>query len=161
MQKVIFLDIDGVLNTKYWDNMKVRDQYGHTFDPNSVANLARIIDKTGAEIVISSSWKCLGLGTLQKMWKDRKLPGEIIDVTPDNLSDELLLIADLFNMDQLYIRGCEIKGWLALHKDVKHYIIIDDMDDFLPEQQNNLILTDPNVGITEWNVQQAIMILNR
>lgn len=68
--KVIFLDIDGVLNTKYWENMKVRDQYGHTFDPNSVANLARIIEETGAEIVISSSWKCLGLDTLQKMWKD-------------------------------------------------------------------------------------------
>lgn len=141
--------------------MKVRDQYGHTFDPNSVANLAKIIKETGAEIVISSSWKCLGLDSLQKMWKERKLAGNIIDVTSDNLSDELLLIADLFKMDQLYIRGCEIKGWLALHKDVKHYVIIDDMDDFLSEQQNHLILTDPNVGITDWNVQQAIIILNR
>lgn len=30
MRKVIFLDIDGVMNTKYWDNMKVRDQYGRS-----------------------------------------------------------------------------------------------------------------------------------
>lgn len=72
MRKIIFLDIDGVLNTKYWYNQMSRstpkDKYGYAFDPNAVANLKRIIDETGADIVISSSWKSLGLTELENMW---------------------------------------------------------------------------------------------
>ena len=75
MEKVIFLDIDGVLNTKYWHAQKEKDQYGYTFDATAVANLAKIIEKTGADIVISSSWKCMGLAELRNMWVDRQLPG--------------------------------------------------------------------------------------
>ena len=167
MGKVIFLDIDGVLNTKYWYSQKDRnapqDQYGYAFDPTSVANLAQIIEKTGAEIVISSSWKELGLSELRNMWKERKLPGNIIDVTPDYMTDEMLLNADLndTDIDHLYIRGCEIKGWLELHgADVSHYVIIDDMDDVVPEQQSHLVQTDPNIGISDWDAIMAIMILN-
>ena len=60
----LFLDIDGVLNTKWWytqmDRNTPREKYGYAFDPNAVANLKRIIDETGADIVISSSWKSFG-----------------------------------------------------------------------------------------------------
>lgn len=167
MRKVIFLDIDGVLNTKYWyrqmDRNTPKDEYGYTFDPDSVANLVKIIEKTGAEIVISSSWKLMGLSELRKMWKDRKLPGEIIDITPDYMDDELLLNADLndADLDHLDIRGYEINGWLTLHgKDVSHYVIIDDMDDILTEQRSHLIQTDPDVGITKDDVEKAISLLN-
>ncbi len=167
MIKIIFLYIDGVLNTKYWysqmDRNAPKDQYGYGFDPKSVANLAQIIEKTGAEIVISSSWKELGLSELRNMWKERKLPGKIIDVTPNYMSDEILLNAD-FNdtdLDHLYIRGYEIKGWLKIHgADVSHYVIIDDMDDVLPEQQSYLVQTDPEIGISDWDAKMAIMILN-
>ena len=38
-----------------------RDEYGWVFDPVAVANLAHIIDETGADIVISSSWKFHGV----------------------------------------------------------------------------------------------------
>lgn len=57
MRKVIFLNIDGVLNTKWWytqmDKNTTRDKYGYAFDPNAVANLKKILDETGADIVIS------------------------------------------------------------------------------------------------------------
>ena len=132
MRKVLFLDIDGVLNPKWWYRKKHVDIYGGAFDPKAVANLAQIIEKTGAEIVISSSWKELGLSKLRNMWKERKLPGKIVDVTPDYMTDEMLLNADLndTDIDHLYIRGSEIKGWLKMHgADVSHYVIIDDMDD--------------------------------
>jgi len=163
MQKVIFLDIDGVLNPKYWrkENNHSQDQYGNVFNPDAVANLAEIIDKTGAKIVISSSWKCMGLTKLQQMWKRRKLPGEIIDVTPDYMSDDLLLNEDMTELNYLYRRGCEIKGWMIQHgKDVSHYAIIDDMDDILPEQQDHLIWIDPHDGITSFNAKQIIATLN-
>ena len=164
MKKIIFLDIDGVLNTALWHSRaeKLKDEYGYLFDPNAVANLAEIIDKTGAEIVISSSWKFMGLSVMQEMWKKRNLPGKIIDVTPNTVSDELLVNVDLDNMEIYNIRGQEIKEWLMLHgKDVSHYVILDDMDDILPEQEPHFVWTDPEVGITEENAEQAIMILNK
>ena len=163
MKKVIFLDIDGVLNPKWWDRKKHIDIYGGAFDPKAVANLAQIIEKTGAEIVISSSWKELGLSELRNMWKERKLPSKVIDVTPNYMSDEMLQNADLndTDIDHLYIRGCEIKGWLNLHgADVSHYVIIDDMDDVILEQQSHLVQTDPEIGISDWDATMAIMILN-
>ena len=91
--KVLFLDIDGVLNTKWWytqmDRNTHKDKYGYAFDPNAVANLKKIIDETGADIVISSSWKCFGLSELEEMWQDRGLPGKLIDITPNSVSDEM------------------------------------------------------------------------
>ena len=91
---------------------------------------------------------------------ERNLPGEIIDTTPDYLSEELLMNSNLDNDDVLYNRGCEIKGWLTKHGDeVSNYAIIDDMDDILPEQQPHFVWTDAEKGLTEGNAAQAIMIL--
>ena len=165
MDKVIFLDIDGVLNTKWWytqmDRNTPKDKYGYTFDPRSVANLKKIIDETGADIVISSSWKSFGLSELEEMWQNRELPGKLIDITPNSVSDEMLLNADLDHMELFHIRGMEIKEWLDKHgKKVSHYVIIDDMDNFLPEQQSHFVQTDPEVGITEEDANMAIKILN-
>ena len=165
MSKVIFLDIDGVLNTKWWytqmDRNTPKDKYGYAFDPRSVANLKKILDETGADIVISSSWKSFGLSELEEMWQERGLPGKLIGITPNSVSDEMLLNADLDHMELFHIRGMEIKEWLDKHgKNVSHYVIIDDMDNMLQEQQPHFVWIDPEVGITEGNAVQAIMVLN-
>ena len=61
--KIIFLDFDGVMDTAYYDHVLHKegkpgnDKYGTIFDPYCVQNLKRIIDETGAKIVVSSSWK--------------------------------------------------------------------------------------------------------
>jgi hypothetical protein len=163
MRKIIFLDIDGVLNPKWWVSRKPSDKYGCLFDPNTIVHLEEIIVNTGAVIVISSSWKDMGLSELQKMWKDRNLPGKVIDITPNYMSDEMLLNADVndIDLDSLDIRGCEIKGWLTLHgSDVNNYVIIDDMDDILAEQESCFIQIDPEVGITKQDAMKSIAILN-
>lgn len=165
MRKIIFLDIDGVLNTKYWYNQMSRstpkDKYGYAFDPNAVANLKRIIDETGADIVISSSWKSLELTELENMWQERCLPGTVLGITPNSVSDELLLNADLDNMELFHIRGEEIKEWLSRHgKNISNYVIIDDVDNMLPEQQKYFIQTNPEMGITEDIALLAIKTLN-
>ena len=84
MKKILFLDIDGVLNTQRWHKKMVeghapKDSFGYDFDPEAVANLCRIIEATGAEIVISSSWKGYGMDGLQELWETRDLPGKVID----------------------------------------------------------------------------------
>ena len=166
MRKVVFLDIDGVLNTKWWytqmDRNTPKDKYGYAFDPNAVSNLKKIIDETGADIVISSSWKSFGISELEDMWQDRGLPGKLIGITPNTVSDEMLLNADLDHMELFSIRGAEIKEWLTKHgKNVSHYVIIDDMDNMLTEQRLHFVKTDPEIGITVEDAEKAIMILNQ
>ena len=166
MHKVIFLDIDGVLNTKWWytqmDRNTPKDKYGYAFDPKAVANLRRIVEETGAIIVISSSWKCMGLSQMEEMWDVRNLPGKIVGITPNSVSDELLVNADIDSIELFHIRGEEIKEWLTRHgKHVSHYVIIDDMDNMLPEQQSVFVQTNPEVGLTEDDANKAIVILNK
>lgn len=166
MRKVVFLDIDGVLNTKWWytqmDRNTPRDKYGYAFDPKAVANLRKVVDETGAGIVISSSWKCMGLSQMEDMWDERNLPGKVVGITPNSVSDELLVDTDIDSMELFHIRGEEIKEWLTKHgKHVSHYVIIDDMDNMLPEQQSHFVQTNPEVGITEDDANKAIVILNK
>lgn len=66
--KYIFLDFDGPLNTGRSDYMDPY-RYGHHFDDVAVRNLRRIIDKTGAKIVVSSSWRHMGIERIKEIWK--------------------------------------------------------------------------------------------
>lgn len=144
------------------DSNTHKDKYGYAFDPKAVANLKNIIEETGADIVISSSWKCFGLSQMEDMWNERNLPGKIIDITPNSVSDELLLNADIDSIEMFHIRGEEIKKWLSKHgKRISNYVIIDDMDNMLPEQQSYFVQTNPEVGITKEDSEKAISILNR
>ncbi len=166
LNKIIFLDFDGVLNTARWHYQacgdEQKDEYGYVFDPEAVTNLAKIIEETGADIVVSSSWKFMGLQTMRKMWKDRNLPGKIVGITPNAVSDEFLLNTDLDNADIFAIKGQEIKEWLMLQGiNVAHYVILDDMNDFLHEQGNHFVWINPEVGITTDNAIHAINILNQ
>ena len=99
---------------------------------------------------------------MEDMWNERNLPGKIIDITPNSVSDELLLNADIDSIEMFHIRGEEIKEWLSKHgKRISNYVIIDDMDNMLPEQQSYFVQTNPEVGITKEDSGKAISILNR
>jgi methionine--tRNA ligase beta chain len=130
--KTIFLDIDGVLNVDYAD----RDQFGHIFRDEYVQNLKEVIEKTGAKIVISSTWKDKGIERMLALWKERNLPGEIIDVTPDCV--DVCESTNIVYYDQVK-RGHEIKLWLDRHPEVNQYVILDDIQDFLDEQQDYFV----------------------
>ena len=60
--KVIFLDIDGVLNYTKWytDERNPGNLYGQEgdLDPLCINRIIRICEETGAKVVISSDW-CL------------------------------------------------------------------------------------------------------
>lgn len=62
-------------------------RYGAYFGPDDhfVKNLKRIIDETGAKIVISSTWRMSGLQNILDMWHSRNLPGEVIGITPNHM----------------------------------------------------------------------------
>ena len=60
MEKFLFLDFDGVLNTgKYAKQMKREgidpfDEFGAMFDPEAIANLKHIVELTGCKIILSA-----------------------------------------------------------------------------------------------------------
>ena len=169
---IIFLDFDGVLNTeKYYCELKSKglpsdDKYGQLFDPEAVANLRKIIDATEARIVVSSSWRYMGLNVLQRMWYDRDLPGRIVDITPLHLLDDKLRDTDLTQVDMLSLcRGNEIKWYfdevIDADSDSRRFVIFDDLKDVLPELQDHFIRIDPIIGITEKDAEKAIEVINR
>lgn len=138
--KIIFLDIDGVLNVR----CEKKDEFGCIFHENFVNNLRWIIKKTDAKIVISSTWKIIGIEKLREMWKKRNLPGEIIDITPYEV--DVVEKSDIEFYD-FVDRGHEIQQWLDDNNEiVKNYCIIDDENDMLPSQQNNFVRTSNNMN---------------
>ena len=169
MDKYLFLDFDGVLNTEFYQDLLMsqgkpfRDKYGPFFDPVAVEQLKRVIDSTYADIVIESSWKYLGLDAMQEMWSDRQLPGKVIDITPSSVSDQWLLTVNLDDIDPTmgHCKGMEIASWLADYAGPDaRYVIIDDEYVILDSQVPNFILTNPYDGITEELADKAISFLN-
>lgn len=156
--KIIFLDIDGVLNV----NPTERDQWGAIFKIHLVNHLRRIIEATGAKIVISSTWKDSGLKELQRMWKERDLPGEVIAVTPYSNTRYVKFARDFDeqNIEEILEspRGAEIDWTLQFYPSDTKYVIIDDcVAGMLYGQRNNIIHTP--VGLTEELANKAIEIL--
>lgn len=150
----IFLDFDGVMVTDknqaqlMATNSPLRDEYGAQFDPVCVENLRRIIDATGADIVVTSTWKMeRGLDGMQRMWDARDLPGKVIGVTPD--------------IDPIH-RGEEIQAWLDANQGTVRYAIIDDcpiLDFFREEQLPHLFKVDERTGLDEKTVTRVIELL--
>ncbi len=162
--KVIFLDIDGVLNVIG----QGYDEFGQIFHPHLEKNLDTIIKETNAKIVISSTWRMNGLENMQRMWKYRQLAGEVIDITPTEVDVVESGTCEFY--DQVD-RGHEIQQWLNDHPEVTNYVILDDDNDMLPSQQTNFVRTADNrshedcvdigYGLTKECAKKAIEILNR
>ena len=154
--KVIFLDFDGVMDTAYYDHVLAKegkpgnDEYGIIFDPNSIQNLKHIIEMTGADIVVTSSWKYfMSYKDFLDMWEARKLPGFVTDVTP--------------NIHGSRLRGDEIDAWLKDCKSECQYIILDDLgaENFNVHQIQRLLVVNPFYGIDEDIADRAIRLLNQ
>ena len=156
--KVIFLDIDGVLNVI----PQGHDKWGGIFHKHFVDNLKRIIDKTGAKIVISSTWRMDGgLSGMAQMWVDRGLPGEVIGITPNFM----------LKYKTTLCRGKEIDSYLIENTDITNYVILDDDSDMEPHQLENFVMTSGNnehddcidigYGLTHICAEKAIEILNK
>ena len=157
MERYIFLDIDGVLNTtrnyraRFMADEPWRDDYGPFFDPESVGNLRLIVTATNADIIITSSWRYKGVDAMHTLWSIRNMPGFLIGITPEVVSNDFC------------VRSMEINKWLAQNApespDSYRFVIIDDSAMFLPEHMPFLIHTSANVGITADDAAKAILML--
>lgn len=176
--KIIFLDIDGVLNSQLWYTK--RRNYNHTeiskhypyyeFDPDAISQLNRIVKETNAKIVISSTWR-IGrtIEELQDILNNVGFEGDVIDITISFGGIKGYTIP----------RGCEIEHWLEsknfqrinwskevqsdyIEKSgVSNYIILDDDSDMLYEQREHFIQTTNNTGLDKKIADKAIDTLNK
>lgn len=171
MNKVIFLDFDGVLNAFYYpkqlaDHGQVwRDRFGVLFAPECIVQLGRIIKATNAQIIISSSWKIpfegeadkVVLNRLKEMWKTRQYPSRIGGAIPNLTFQEILEMH--CDGDFVCHKGFEIEQWLRQHPECTSYVIIDDEEIALPKHASHFIRTDRMIGLQKENADQAIEIL--
>jgi hypothetical protein len=169
--KILFLDIDGVLNSDvymatdaYRDEclaagckdhrgyeVVVKAHYTH-IDPAAVQLLNQLIEKTGAKVVLSSTWRLrYTLEEMNDMLKSRGATFEVTDKTPAKMSWRL--------------RGNEVKEYLDDLKECEDivpeaFVILDDIDEF-PKFRKQFIHTPEKTGLTEKHVERAIEILNK
>ena len=134
--KVIFLDIDGVLNTnsdKEISNDKLK-------------LLSELVSKTGAEIVLSSSWR--------NWWNHPKtnIPGSFITKWKKQFLDNNLSITLTTELE--CPKNLSIEKFIIRH-DVKCFIVLDDE----PIDISNLVQTNGNVGLTQSDCQKAVHLL--
>lgn len=138
--RIIFLDVDGVLNTA----ASFERRHGDVVDPACVARFNRLIDETGARVVLSSTWR-LARG-FRTVLRDLGVRANIVDRTPYFTDGRR--------------RGHEIAAWLAANPGVTSYVILDDEDDMLPGQP--LVRTRLADGLTDADVERAkAMLLSR
>jgi len=154
--KVIFLDNDGVIclannwgsrhkKQKKWGGMKLSmrgreiplEYRFDNFDQKSVNVLNKILDETGAEIVVSSDWRFhANLEELGDYYESQGIIKRPIDVTEkfhfkDWLVDGFIKDHGEFpwnrHEDLEQQRHFEIKRWLRDHPEVTHWVAIDDL----------------------------------
>jgi hypothetical protein len=164
--KIIFCDIDGVLNSEKSFERRSKLVKERLLDSNRldwptlpmVDYFNYIIESTGTKIVISSSWRHYHplfednkedtskkfKISIANIFKEQGVLGEIIDKTPTvKLSGN---------------RGLEIKAWLDDHPEVTKFVIIDDNSDMQP-LMDYLVQTTWENGLTLENARQAIKML--
>lgn len=144
---IIFLDVDGVLNSI----RKLKEVYDKTHKPHSgnnypfdevcLENLKMLVNKTNSKLVISSTWRKYeeDVDVLLNVLKEYGLDKEVVGFTP------------ILNSR----RGLEIKEYLSSLNEEVNFIILDDDSD-MGELLPYLVKTDINVGLTEENVQDGI-----
>jgi spore maturation protein CgeB len=142
---IIFLDFDGVLNNRKYDDPI--DQ--PIFNKNSLKNLKEIIDKFNCKIVITSNWR--GVPNSLKYGLS-----QIKEYIPD-LEKRYLGIT---SMDYMPSRGHHIKQWLNRNPLYKYcnFVIIDDLND-MDDLIEGLAQCGECKGLDEEAKNKAIKIL--
>ena len=164
MRKVIFLDIDGVLNSNFWNDSHQKEiSDGTLIDAEKVKLLAELIKDTDAEIILHSGWKYWfdedvkplrkEAERLQSMFEEQGI--RIAGITPDHSTEEIRR-TKRFSL----IKADEILAWLDGHKEVHNWVVIDDLDLHNEEVAKHQVKTDASEGLTLDDVQMAQELLN-
>jgi CO dehydrogenase/acetyl-CoA synthase gamma subunit (corrinoid Fe-S protein) len=135
--KVLFLDIDGVVNSAKLGTMAGL----FPIDPMAAFRVGKIELDTDCKVVLSSSWRH---HPEAKEVVEKKVV-KLYDVTPDG---------------DTYYRGDEIQEWLDKHPEVTRYAVLDDDADWTHDQEPNWFITTWEEGLTDEIMEKVIAHLN-
>jgi hypothetical protein len=129
--RIIFLDIDGVLNCASTKNPR---KLPYVIDRKLLKRFKGLVQRTRAKVVLSSTWRYDPAGLFSAQYWG--IP--FVDIIPDMPSKP---------------RAVEIKTWLKRHPDVERFVVLDDEDDELDELP--LFQPSSKTGITREIVRGA------
>lgn len=141
--KVIFLDIDGVLNRRGWMVKKTP-----WLEDSKLKLISNLCKETGAKIVLATNWRetwfepmfydneTTAIYTGHKLFDENEI--EVIGIT-----------------DRIGSRGDEIKKYLLNHPEITNYVSIDDSI----VEVDNFVQTEPEIGLTEEDCRKAASFL--
>jgi len=182
--KVIFLDHDGVicLSNNWGNRFKKQKEWGNrklsmsplsmpveyrfdNFDEKAVKVLNEILEKTGAEIVVSSDWK--RWATVEEMGEYYESKGIIkkpIAFTDSILYDDYDDFPWHNKWELEQTRSLEISQYLGQNSVITHWVAIDDLNMSLNDVDGkswglkNFVLTPVNrEGIKQSGIKEKII----
>lgn len=166
-RKIIFLDIDGVLN-----NEETAFETGIKIDEQKVRILKHIVEETGAELILSSSWKRGYCFFLSDGLKSKDPAFRLLYDSLAKVDLKISGVTPISNESGPSARPLEIREWLNRFYRVFSYVILDD-DIFWDWGflQRNVVTTTTYcpenksshqyvTGLTMEHAEKAIAILN-
>lgn len=148
--KLIFLDIDGVLNDIAWNFAHPSNNTDDFIDPKRVLILNRILKETGSRCVLSSDWRfTFSASRMQEHLIKFGFLGEIIGATAAKGGSRFTQISDWIDQSPVV---------------VDDFIILDDIS-VIPQVSSLLLkfehMVNPKVGLTEADADIIIARLGK
>ena len=155
-EPVLFLDVDGVLCTPLsvrLDWLLRRPMDRQCFDPIALFWLGRLVRRTGAQVVLSSSWR-------YSLEDGDPLTGRILHNLYACLAAHGATVAGITPILGVS-KGEEIAAWLAGHPGRPCAILDDRADEFAaaPALRPRLVLVDGRRGLRRRDYRQALALL--
>ena len=132
MTPILFLDIDGVLNSeRFRSRWQTRHEppyhLSEPIDPGCVAVLNEVTSRAGAALVLSSAWRLFDLD-MPGILRDAGVEAELVGQTPDLLTTSVAPTT----------RGREVAAWLDEHG-WRPFACVEDLEDMAPVQHRTVV----------------------
>jgi hypothetical protein len=162
--KIIFLDIDNVLNSDVYTESEMYKQatagmsdakimlvaHHLHLDPDALKLINDLVNRSGAEVVLSSTWRTkYSPAEVTKMMQGRGATFTVTASTPDLTRGR---------MSRYVSRGAEISAYLRGYDVKPEYVILDDRYD-MDHHKEHLVQTEMKYGLTKEHVEKALEIL--
>ena len=164
MGKVIFLDIDGVLNSNFWNTDHQREiSDGKYIDIEKVKLLSELVNRSGALIILHSGWRFWFGADLKPLRPEAEYLTSLLEkegmavagMTPDLTTEEIRKTKRFSK-----VKADEILKWLEDHPETEKWVVLDDLELHNDDIAKFQVMTDPEQGLTESDVEKAMGILH-
>ena len=149
----LFLDFDGVIHVfyqqgtpKYEQALKRMQDHFDFVDPESLANVDRLVEEFQLDVIVSSSWRYNGLSYCRDYLKKSGMK---------NYSS----VCDTTQTDSYMDRRLEIVDYLLMHPVYSGFVVLDDIP--MKEFKGSYISIDPTAGFDDKCYKMACSVLRK